>query len=395
MFTTYRNIFTSKGSFSFSMAGLIARLPSSMMTLSIITMLERELGNYTIPGIIAGIFAFTLALSSPVIARFSDIYGQGRVGIIFGTSSLLASLLFLFNLYLNGPLFILFILVFIMGFKPNYGAFVRTRWSEIFRGKKQLHTAFSFEAVIDEIVFIIGPALAVYLSVNMFSSAGLLAALFFLSTGGLWFCLQTNSEPKIKNTLKISPKPLIYMPSIQIIFLITVAVGTIISSCELVSVAFANKIGDPAKASYALVAYAVASLISGLLFGMVKWKKPLNEQLMLFTIAVLLLAIPPLFVNSLWQLILALFLAGFACAPLLICCFSVVEKISPPAQLTEGIAYEGSGIGIGVALGSITSGRLIDLMGAQYGFLIAIIASAAALLLLFLTSNKLKKALDN
>ena len=51
----------------------------------------------------------------------------------------------------------------------------------------------------------------------------------------------------------------------------------------------------------------------------------------------------------------------------------------PSSQLTEGITWGMTGIGIGMAVGSIASGYVIDAFGAQSGFWISVAAGVVAI----------------
>lgn len=46
----------------------------------------------------------------------------------------------------------------------SLGALVRARWVQIVKSKKQLDTAFSWASVVDEILFVTGPAGAMALA---------------------------------------------------------------------------------------------------------------------------------------------------------------------------------------------------------------------------------------
>ena len=59
----------------------------------------------------------------------------------------------------------------------------------------QLHTAFSFESVADELVFVLGPAVVTVLSTEVFPAAGLLVATAACVAGVLWFVAQRATEP--------------------------------------------------------------------------------------------------------------------------------------------------------------------------------------------------------
>ena len=53
---------------------------------------------------------------------------------------------------------------------------MRARWSKIYTGTPQLRTAFAWESLLDEVVFISGPPLATLLALQIAPSAALLVA---------------------------------------------------------------------------------------------------------------------------------------------------------------------------------------------------------------------------
>jgi len=61
----------------------------------------------------------------------------------------------------------------------------------------------------------------------------------------------------------------------------------------------------------------------------------------------------------------------------------------PPRQLTEGMTWGITGIGIGMAAGASAAGVLIDAFGAHSGFWISVGAGVAALLVVLVGFNRL------
>ena len=55
---------------------------------------------------------------------------------------------------------------------PSMPAMVRARWSALYRDQPLLRTAFALESVLDEVTLIVGPPLAVGLSVAWFPRRG-------------------------------------------------------------------------------------------------------------------------------------------------------------------------------------------------------------------------------
>ena len=58
---------------------------------------------------------------------------------------------------------------------------------------------------------------------------------------------------------------------------------------------------------------------------------------------------------------------------------ALIERIVPPAKLTEGLTWLVTGLSIGVAVGAAGSGWLVDAHGARSGFWLAIAAGAVVL----------------
>lgn len=75
-----------------------------------------------------------------------------------------------------------------------------------------------------------------------------------------------------------------------------------------------------------------------------------------------------------------MFINGAFFAPTMILVVSLVETMVPASRLTEGFAWLGSGIGIGVAAGATLSGIVVDAWGSRAGFAVALAAGAIALL---------------
>ena len=163
MFNSYREIFSAPGTKGFSLAGFIARMPISMMGIGIVTMLSQVSGDYWLAGAVAATFTLSSALLAPHISRMADQLGQSRILLPTTGISVFFTILLLLCTKYEAPYWTLFLSALCAGCMPNMSAMVRARWTKLYRGSHKLHTAFSFESVVDEICFIIG--ILYYLSV--------------------------------------------------------------------------------------------------------------------------------------------------------------------------------------------------------------------------------------
>lgn len=374
MANPYFTLFSAPGSKAFSSAGLIARLPISMTGIGIITMLSQVRGSYWLAGAVAATFAFSMALLAPQIARAADRHGQNRVLPYATGVSALALLLLLICTHYRAPDWTLFVFAALAGGMPSISAMVRARWSEIYRGTPQLHTAFSFESVLDEVAFIIGPPIAVGLSVSLFPEAGPLAAALLLVTGVTAFAWQKSTQPPVYPRTRQRQRAILAMPSMQILVLALIALGTIVGTVDVISVAFAEQQGQPAAASIVLSVYAGGSCLAGLIFGAIKLPSPLPRQFLYAAFATALTTLPLLWVHNVLTLAAAMFVAGLFFAPTMIVAMGLVERLVPPSRLTEGLTWMVTGLGIGVALGAALAGLAIDAVGIKAGFGVTLIA---------------------
>ncbi|MGE8520826.1 MAG: MFS transporter [Alcaligenes faecalis] len=386
----YRELFAAPGTRGFALAGLLARIPLPMIGIGIITMLSQLRGSYALAGAVSASFVLTYALVSPQVSRWVDRRGQSRVLPLATAISVLGLLLLLGATWWQAPDWILFAGAVLAGFMPSMSAMVRARWTAIYRGQDRLQTACSLETVLDEVTFIAGPPLSVGLAVAVFPQAGVLAAVVLLIAGVSALLLQKGSEPPIQEQEQGSRPSVLRLNSVRLLALLMVAMGVIVGTVDIVSVAFAEQMGQPGAASLVLSAYALGSCVAGLVFGGLKLNIPLHRLLLLGGLATAATTLPLLLVASVAQLAGAVLLAGLFFAPTMIVAMSLVERVVPEQQLTEGMTWLLAGLNIGVAMGAAASGRMVDQGGASSGFMVALYAAALIVLLALCSHQRLR-----
>lgn len=386
----YRELFAAPGTRGFALAGLLARIPLPMIGIGIITMLSQLRGSYALAGAVSASFVLTYALVSPQVSRWVDRRGQSRVLPLATAISVLGLLLLLGATWWQASDWILFAGAVLVGFMPSMSAMVRARWTVIYRGQDRLQTAYSLETVLDEVTFIAGPPLSVGLAVAVFPQAGVLAAALLLVAGVSALLLQKGSEPPIQVQEQGSRPSVLRLNSVRLLALLMVAMGVIVGTVDIVSVAFAEQMGQPGAASLVLSAYALGSCVAGLVFGGLKLNIPLHRLLLLGGLATAATTLPLLLVASVAQLAGAVLLAGLFFAPTMIVAMSLVERVVPEQQLTEGMTWLLAGLNIGVAMGAAASGRMVDQGGASSGFMVALYAAALIVLLALCSHQRLR-----
>jgi predicted MFS family arabinose efflux permease len=390
---SYLRLLRTPGAKGFSGAGFIARMPLSMIGIGTVLLVERSTGSYAIAGTVSATGAFVQALGSPVLARLIDRHGQDKVALPAALASASAMVGLILAVRLHAPDWTYYLCAALAGaLMPSIGSMVRARWSRIYSGTATLHTAYAFESVVDEVVFLIGPVLVTFLTTSVAPSSGLSSVAAFLAVGTVALCLQRSTQPEPVPAERHGRSGLgaVGVPVVRVLLLVFIGTGTLFGSVEVITVAFAQEHGHEGLAGLLLAVYAFGSMVAGIAFGAIHLATPLPKKLLvlLFAMAVTAALLP--LAGNMWVLAGLLLLAGFTIAPTLITAFALVEALVPAALLTEGLAVENTGLALGVTLGGAVGGPLIDDVGAQHAFVLSSVGAAAAFVLAALLRRGLR-----
>lgn len=380
MLRPYREVLTHPGAVAFSATGALARLPISMVGIGIVLMVSDVYGSYALAGRISAVQVITHAICSPLLSRLVDRRGQARVmrpAVVLtalGIGGLVAPAL------LGWPSWTLYAGAVVAGASAgSIGALVRARWSFVLHDPRALHTAYSFESAVDELVFIVGPVLATLLATGVHPVAGLVVPMVAVLVGGLWFLAQGDTEPPPSAREPGVPHRHVMLSGGMVaLAAVFVSMGAIFGATDVATVAFAEEQQNKGAAGLVLAIFAAGSMISGLGYGVRHWVSPLWRR---FVIGVVALAVGvTLFfvVTNLVALAAVMFVVGFAIAPTLVNGNGLVQQLVPRTQLTEGLTWVGTSLGVGVSLGASVAGAVIDARGAHAGFAVVAVSGAAA-----------------
>ncbi|MFE0170912.1 MFS transporter [Streptomyces sp. NPDC059002] len=393
----YREIFSAPGAKAFSGAGLVARLPLPLTHMGILTMLSETTGEYALSGLVAGTFTFSMALLGPQVSRAVDRHGQSRVLPVATGVSVIGLAALLLCATTGAPTWTLFLCALLAGLMPSMGAMVRARWTELYRGTPRLNTAYSMESVVDELTYVISPALAVVLSTALFPQAAPLVAGVLLIVGVALFVPQKRTEPRV---LPRAEQPsggsssVIWSPPVLLLALTLLFGGAIPGMVDTMGLAFAERQGDKALSGLVFAVYAVGSGISGLLFGARALSVPLPRLLLIGISGTALSTLPFLWVDSVAGMVAVVFVAGVFFAPTMVVIMGIVERTTPEHRLTEAMTWMIAGLQSGIAIGAAVTGIVYDSFGTTAGFSVGIGAGGLAVLLALCALPMLRRRIN-
>ncbi|MDR2710114.1 MAG: MFS transporter [Burkholderiales bacterium] len=362
---------------------LITRLPVGMSSLAFLMYLSHITGSMAFAGAHAGIYLVAMSAASPFMGRWIDRFGARRLLWITGIVYPLALWLLLLPAVTPLPNGFITVCMAVAGiFCPPLIVLTRAVWRYRFEASDLLQTAYSFDTVLTELNFIIGPMLIAFI---LAFASPLWAFLLLLAFATLAVPVFLRS-PAIRH-LKHDPDverhwlgPLTE-PRLLLVFVITFAIAMALGALQLGYPAFATRYGEPFWAGILIASSAIGSATGGLIYGGVHFKSKVEQHMVWLFVALLLsMALHTITRIPGWFLLLAV-VSGMLIAPSLTALTLLTSRYTPERYTSETFMWSStcvvSGLGAGMALG----GALGDGYGVPSIFALGALSVAVSLVL--------------
>jgi MFS family permease len=349
-------------------AALLARMPFGILGLALILFIREQTGSFTVAGAVSGVYALAAAASSPLLGRLFDRIGPARVLLPFGSACgvTLAALIVLG--LADAPSGVLIAVAGVSGaLTPPISPALRVLLRDVLGDDDELLTvSYALDAILLEMVFILGPVLAAAIVAVASPAAAVGAGVLCIVSGTLWFGgLPSTRGWQVQAVLERHPLGALASPGIRTLMLATLPIGICFGALEVTLTAFGREHGSGAIGGVAISVLSVGSAFGGWIYGNVASRRaPLRDLIGL------LVALPAGFallaVADSVPVMLALApLAGLALAPLTTVENTLVPGLAPAGTLAESFTWLLTATVLGVAGGSAVAGVLVDASGWQ------------------------------
>jgi len=379
MLDSYRRVLTRPGAAAFSGTGVVARLPTSMMTLGIVLLVSALTGSYALAGQLSAAYVLGNAAFAVPHGRLADVLGQLKVlgadALVFGVASSVMVVAISGGWSTPWP----HLLAVVAGMaQPQAGTLVR--WAHLLEEERDRHTAFAVEGVADEVVFVAGPALVTVLATVVAPQAGLVVAIVAGTLGAVGLAALRSTQPPVHPPDRSVGRPPMPWGLLVPLGVGALALGSLFGALEVATVALAEEEGRPAVAGLMLAAFSMGSLVAGVWAGAVVFRRtPLvRARLGVALLALGTLVLPLL--PGLGLVTLVLVVTGLTLAPTLIALFSLVQATVPPARLNEAMGIVQTGISAGIAPGAWGAGVVADASGGSAAYWVCAVSAVLAAL---------------
>ena len=452
-------MFRVKAAYSFEIGGLLVRMYAFMRTIGTVSMLTLSGYSYFMAGLVASVVAFALFLISPRVSKKIDERGQGAIVLPATCIALLGCGILLVTVLLKLPIALCFVGAVLMGFLPTPQALTRARWVYLVKSGRlgddapELKTVFSYEGVMDDIVFMVSPALSIALASGVHPIAGMGCGFICCVVGTLLLVSSKDTEPvpgwekKLANRegvaraeraeraesvasaepgaaiegsgsgsvpaagpdvacnasadavddalagkRKRSRSLFLTNPVVRTLFFLSLLMGCFFGIFDTATVSFAQiELNDPVFASLILAIESLVSTIVGFVVGMILFTARQSKKMLAFSIVIGIGYGSMIFVSSPVSLLVVIFIAAGTYAPFVITLNETAERAVPETNITEALTWVTSGSICGLAFGPTLAGAIIDTWGSFACFGTGAFVALAIPVLAILTYPMMKK----
>jgi MFS family permease len=355
------------------------RLPFAIVPLSVVLLMREEGYQYGQIGVVVGAEALAVGVTAGFVGRLVDRVGRRPVILVTGAVTALFLCAEAVAILSDAHVWLLVSLAALHGATiPPISASMRGLWSQLVPDDT-LESAFAFDAIQLELVFVVGPLIAAGLATALTAAVGLFlcACLYLVASVGFATAPAARGgapEEPVERTRagalrSTGMRTLVFTGAVT-----AVALGAL----EVALPAFAEDEGSRGAVGPLITLWSIGSLIGGLWYGSRSWSWSVEKRFLLLVALLGLGAAPLPLAPSIAVMGLLLVLTGLALAPLAITEYALVDRLAPSGTQTEAYSWQIVANVMGAAAGSVIAGVLAESASVEWALAAPGIACAAA-----------------
>ncbi|SDJ62151.1 MFS transporter [Streptomyces indicus] len=398
-FGAYRQVIGRTGAL-LPAVSFLGRLPTATIQMGSVLLVAETSGSLGTGGAVGCALALGQVAMGPYLGRLADRLGQRRVVLWFALTN--AVLIAAFTLAALGglPTPALIVLGALAGAsQPGIGPLARARIIALLRARRRqgdgkgttgpggaddrlVDTALSLEGTMDELSFVLGPALVGIAAVAGHPAYAFALAALLVAGCGTAFALHPSAREVPLLVRESGPgghKG--RMPSsVHVVRAGLVLLGILLGACGAGITALTKELGQEGQAGLVYAAMGVMSAFVGLSMAALPARFGLRLRWRIATAAAALLSLPLIWTGSMTALYVVVTVFGAIYAPNLITGFGLTERAVPKERLSEGMTFAVSAFVGGQAVTLAVAGHLAERYGAHVAFALGSAAAACAFL---------------
>jgi MFS family permease len=378
----YRSVLATPEAARLFASALVARLPQGMAPLAVLLLVRGATHSYAIAGLAVGAEAFATAACAPVLGRLVDQVGRRRVLAPLACGQAVVYVLLVLAAGAHAAAPVLVLLAAVSGaLLPPIAPVVRVLLRELYEDLGVRETAYSFEAVVQELIWISGP-LVVAVLIALTSAAVAVALLGAVCVTGVGVFLRSpllrpahadgaTAEPIERRSALASPELRALLGPVAL-------TGTGLGAIEVGLPSLALHAGSRPASGLLLALWSLGSMVGGLWYGSRVWQSPLRSRYQRLLALAVLCTAPLIAARSIPAGMVCSLLAGLTIAPMFSCQYALVGHSVSAGSETEAFTWVSAALIGGLAAGSAIGGAVIGPGGVSAPFVVSCVATMLA-----------------
>lgn len=374
MLGAYRVLVRPPGTTRLIVSLLIGRIPIGIFSLAIVLLVRAETGSFAEAGAASAAWAIGAGVLAPIQGRLVDRFGQPAVLIPSTLANALAVAGILACARNQSPTWALAAFAFLGGAAlPPLGACMRSVWAKVFEDDPDArNTAYTFEGVVSEFFFIIGPIITTALIAFSSTSTALIVAIALSLIGTLGFATGSLAREWRSDVTERTAAGALGSPGMRALMLAIVPTGISFGAIEVALPAFALEHGEKAEiAGVLLSVMAVSSVLGGIWYGSRSWSSPVVERFIVLHVLLAVGTLPLLLATSIPMMAVMAAIAGLTLAPSAAAGYLLIDHVAPPGTATEATTWMMTANVAGAAAGAALAGVIVEASSARWALVLA------------------------
>lgn len=367
----------------------VGRLPDTLIPYGLLLFLAPRTG-FALAGAASGAYSLGQALASPVRGRLIDRVGASIVLSVGGSLQSLILLGLVWAATAEAGASMLIAASAITGMvAPPVGVVVRRVWGFMMRKQDAKNTAYAFESVTAETLFIGGTVIAGSLATLGVTSLILAAACRAIGVLTLARQLPVRTLPTaLEDVHWLGP---LTSRAFRMLLIVAAFNFAVFGALDVGVAAFARASAAASLTGLLLAMTGLGSIVGGLVQGGRNWTGPLTRQQTGWLAAMSVATASVILAPNLALLALLLLVAGFPVAPAYTVQLTLGSEFAPPGTKTEALTWLISLQYVGFAVGNAFAGRVVQDAGPRAAFAAAAVFACAATVLSLVGRGRLKE----
>jgi len=359
----YRELFAFPQVITLGISAFPARLAYGMIGLGIFFKAEQETGSVAIAGFAIGLNSLAGAATAGLRGSVMDRWGQ-KWPLRILVPAYTALILTLNQMETSRSILIA---AFVLGITaPPINLSVRPLWKDLVP-HSYLRTAYAFDSSMMSSTTVLGPVVVTALALSSRPHLALDAVAALMFTGGLALALTRVSRNWIPEKKVKGQERLLKNRAIQMLMFEGCFIGFGWGVFDVAVPAFATQEDVPHRVAWIFAAFGVATIIGGLLGGLVSRKMAPLSALRYAYVCWTVACVPIVFTYPDWTMAVVGAAIGFFGGAVQVFYFEVLEAVRPKGSQTSSLGWiwsvEGTFMAVGAAVGGIVSEYLSPRVG--------------------------------